>query len=212
MSFDKVLAATPIVAIVRGVNPDEAVEIARAIHDAGVRIIEVPMNSPGPLDSLKRIVAEFGKDMIVGVGTVLQPDVVDQAAEAGARIIVSPNTRTPVIERSVALGLTPLPGFATASEAFQAYDAGARFLKLFPAATYGPAHLRALKAVLPKDATVLAVGGAGPSNMADWWKVGARGFGLGSEIYVAGQTAEVTLERARAAVAAVRALSPQVTA
>lgn len=212
MSFDKVLAETPIVAIVRGVRPEESVEIARVLHDAGVRIVEVPMNSPEPLESLKRITAEFGDAMIVGVGTVLSPQVVDQAAEAGARIIVAPNTRTPVIERTVALGLTPLPGFATASEAFQAYDAGARFLKLFPAATYGPNHLKALKAVLPKDATVLAVGGAGPANMADWWKAGARGFGLGSEIYIAGQTAEVTLEKAHAAVAAVRALSPQVTA
>jgi len=144
--------------------------------------------------------------MIVGVGTVLTAGVVDQAADAGARIIVSPNTRTPVIKRAVERQLEPLPGFATASEAFEAYDAGARFLKLFPASTYGPAHLKALMAVLPKDVTVLAVGGAGPESMADWWKVGARGFGLGSDLYKAGQSPEETRDKAQAAVAAVRVL------
>ncbi len=212
MTFDQVLAETPIVAIIRGVTPDEAVGIARAIHDAGVRIIEVPMNSPDPLESLKRINDAFGQDMIVGVGTVLNPEVVDRAADAGARIIVAPNTRTAVIRRAVERGLTPLPGFATASEAFEAYDAGARNLKLFPASTYGPDHLKALMAVLPKDATVLAVGGAGPEVMADWWKAGARGFGLGSDLYKAGQSPEITREKAAAAVAATRALRPQATA
>jgi 2-dehydro-3-deoxyphosphogalactonate aldolase len=146
--------------------------------------------------------------MVVGVGTVLNPEVVDQADAAGARIIVSPNTRSSVIECAVERGLEPLPGFATASEAFEAYAAGARYLKLFPASTYGPAHLKALMAVLPKDVTVLAVGGAGPESMADWWKVGARGFGLGSDLYKAGQSAEETREKAQAAVAAVRALRP----
>ena len=206
MTFDQVLARSPIVAIIRGVTPDEAVDVARAIYDAGVRIIEVPMNSPDPLESLKRINAAYGQEMIVGVGTVLNPEVVDRAADAGARIIVSPNTRSAVIKRTIERGLTPLPGFATASEAFEAYDAGARYLKLFPASTYGTGHLKALMAVLPKDATVLAVGGAGPDVMADWWKAGARGFGLGSDLYKAGQSAEVTREKALAAVEAVRAL------
>ncbi|HWE47198.1 MAG TPA: 2-dehydro-3-deoxy-6-phosphogalactonate aldolase, partial [Caulobacteraceae bacterium] len=114
-NFEKVLATTPIIAIIRGVTPEEAVDIARAIHDAGVRIIETPMNSPQPLDSLRRIKAEFGDEMIVGVGTVLKPEIVDQAADAGAEIIVAPNTRAAVIRRAVERGAVPLPGFATAS-------------------------------------------------------------------------------------------------
>jgi 2-dehydro-3-deoxyphosphogalactonate aldolase len=112
-----------------------------------------------------------------------------------------------VIKCALKLGLTPLPGFATATEAFAAYEAGARYLKLFPASTYGVDHLKALKAVLPKDAVVLAVGGANPATMADWWKAGARGFGLGSDLYAPGQSAELTLEKAREAVAAARALT-----
>jgi 2-dehydro-3-deoxyphosphogalactonate aldolase len=209
MTFEKELARTPIVAIIRGVTPDEAPAIAEAMCEAGVRIIEVPLNSPDPFESVKRINAQLGERMIVGVGTVLSVDKVNQSAAAGARILVAPNTRCDVIRCAVKYGMTPLPGFATATEAFEAYDAGARYLKLFPASTYGPGHVKALKAVLPKDAVVLAVGGAGPANMADWWKAGVRGFGLGSELYVAGQSASVTLEKARVAVAAVRALEPQ---
>jgi 2-dehydro-3-deoxyphosphogalactonate aldolase len=209
MTFDQVLGRTPIVAIIRGVTPDEACDTAGALYEGGVRIVEVPLNSPDPLESLKRINKHFGDRMIVGVGTVLNVDKVNAAAAAGARIIVSPSTRADVVRCTVKFGMTPLPGFATATEAFEAYEAGARFLKLFPASTYGPSHLRALMAVLPKDATVLAVGGVGPSAMAEWWKAGARGFGLGSEIYKAGQSPAETLEKARVAVAAVRELAPQ---
>jgi 2-dehydro-3-deoxyphosphogalactonate aldolase len=134
--------------------------------------------------------------MVVGAGTVLNAERVEAVAEAGGRIIVAPNTSPEVIRRAVELSLDPAPGFATATEAFTALDAGARHLKLFPAVTYGPTHLRQLKAVLPSTAVVWAVGGVGPDAMQDWWTAGARAFGLGGEIYRAGQ-----------AVAAARALS-----
>jgi 2-dehydro-3-deoxyphosphogalactonate aldolase len=137
---------------------------------------------------------------------VLSPDRVDAVAEAGGRIIVAPNTEPRVIRRAVELGLDPAPGFATASEAFVGIEAGARRLKLFPAVTYGPAHLKQLRAVLPAEVSVWAVGGVGPEAMADWWAAGARGFGLGGEIYRAGQSVAETAEKAARVVAAARAL------
>jgi 2-dehydro-3-deoxyphosphogalactonate aldolase len=207
VTFAEELERTPIVAIIRGVTPAEAPAIVGALYEGGVRIVEVPLNSPDPFDSVRAINKQYGDRMIVGVGTVLSADKVQEAAAAGARIAVAPSVRTEVIKCALKLGLTPLPGFATATEAFAAYEAGARYLKLFPASTYGVGHLKALKAVLPKDAVVLAVGGANPQSMADWWKAGARGFGLGSDLYAPGQSAELTLEKAREAVAAARVLT-----
>jgi 2-dehydro-3-deoxyphosphogalactonate aldolase len=206
VNFAETLAQTPAIAIIRGVTPDDAPGIAQAVYEAGIRIIEVPLNSPDPFDSVRRLTALWGDRMICGVGTVLSVDKVHAAASAGARIVVAPNTRPEVIRCALKFGMTPLPGFGTASEAFEAYDAGARYLKLFPGSTYGPGHLKALKAVLPADATVLAVGGANASNLGEWWAAGARGFGLGSELYVAGQSAAATLEKAKAIMKAVRAL------
>lgn len=206
MRLEDALAACPVVAIVRGVRPDEVVEIAQALYDAGVRGVEVPLNSPDPIASIRRLAETFGDRMACGAGTVLESSQVDAVAEAGGTIIVSPNTNAEVIGRAVALGLDPAPGFATATEAFQAIAAGARHLKLFPAVTYGPAHLRQLKAVLPPDAVVWAVGGVGPATMADWWDAGARAFGLGGEVYRAGQTATETRAKAEAVVAAARGL------
>lgn len=206
MTLDEALAQCPVVAIVRGVKPDEVLDHAAALLEAGVVGVEVPLNSPEPIESIRRLAAEFGKRMVVGAGTVLTPERVEAVAEVGGRIIVSPNTQPSVIRRAVELGLDPAPGFATASEAFTAIDAGARHLKLFPAVTYGPAHVKQLRAVLPPEAVVWAVGGAGPDNMADWWAAGARAFGLGGELYRAGQSVAETRDKARRVVEAVRAL------
>ena len=206
LSLDDALAETPIVAIIRGVAPDEVEAIGEALAAEGVRVIEVPLNSPRPLESIRRLGEAMGGRIVHGGGTVLSTEAVAQVAQAGGRVIVSPDTRPDVIRAACAAGLDPLPGFATATEAFQAYDAGARRLKLFPAATYGPRHVKALLDVLPRDATVMPVGGVGPDQMADWWEAGARGFGIGGDLYKPGFTPDEVRQRARAVVAAVRRL------
>lgn len=177
----------PVVAILRGVRPDEILGVAEALVDAGLRMIEVPLNSPDPFDSVARLAGKFGQACLCGAGTVLSAADVDRVRDAGGRLIVTPNTDATVIARAVALGLTVMPGFATASEAFQAIQAGAQSLKLFPAASYGPGHLKALRAVLPPDLPVFAVGGVGPANMAEWRAAGAAGFGIGGELYRPGE-------------------------
>lgn len=207
MTLAEVMQDAPIIAIIRGVKPGEASAIAGALYEAGVRIVEAPLNSPDPLETIQILSREWGRKMICGAGTVLTVEKVEAVCAAGGKIVVSPDTRANVIRRACGLGLTPMPGFATASEMFQAYDCGARYLKLFPASTYGPGHVKALKAVAPPDATIMAVGGAGPSMMADWWAAGARGFGLGTDIYSPGQSPEATFEKASAAIKAVRALT-----
>lgn len=206
MKLVDALSECPVVAIVRGVTPDEVVAHAEALYAAGIRGVEVPLNSPEPLESIRRLCAAFSDRMVVGAGTVLRPEKVRQVAEVGGRIIVSPNVSLSVIGRALTLGLDPAPGFATATEAFQACDAGARHLKLFPAVTYGPAHLRQLKAVLPADVTVWAVGGVAAGDFADWWAAGARAFGLGGELYRPGQHPEQTFEKAKVVVDAAMAL------
>ncbi len=206
MTLDEALAQCPVVAIIRGVRPEEVEAHAQALFDAGVRGVEVPLNSPEPLDSIARLARGFGERMACGAGTVLHAHEVDAVAEAGGRIIVSPNTQVEVIRRAVALGLDPAPGFATASEAFAAIAAGARSLKLFPAVTYGPAHVKQLKAVLPPDVKIWAVGGVGAEDMRAWWDAGVRAFGIGSESYRPGQTPQETLDKGRKLVAAAAAL------
>ena len=201
--FEGFFAEAPLVAILRGVRPEEVVDIAEALHAAGVRLVEVPLNSPSPLDSIAALKAMAGR-MAWGAGTVLEPDQVDAVAAAGGTIVVSPNVDRAVLKRTVERGLVPMPGFATATEAFQAIDAGARHLKLFPAATYGPGHLKALKAVLPPEVALIPVGGVGPSDMAAWWAAGARGFGLGSELFKPGMSCQDVHRRAVEAVAALR--------
>ena len=205
MTLDEALAACPIVAILRGVRPEEVLDHAEALFCAGVRAVETPLNSPEPLESVARLARAYGDRMAVGGGTVLNPAQVDALAEAGAAFIVSPNTDGEVIRQALTRGLTPAPGFATATEGFAALKAGARHLKLFPAEVLGPAHLKQLKAVLPPEAWILAVGGVGPADLALWRAAGARGFGLGGELYRPGQTPEVTAEKARVAMAAVAA-------
>lgn len=206
MTLDDAIAECPVVAIVRGIRPGEILDHARALYEAGVRGMEVPLNSPEPIESLRRLAEAWGERMVIGAGTVLHADRIDEVASAGGRIIVSPNTSAEVIRRAVALKLDPIPGFATATEAFTAIEACARHLKLFPAVTYGPAHLKQLKAVLPAEAVVWAVGGVGAEDLAMWWAAGARAFGLGGELYRSGQSAAETAEKARRVVDAVRRL------
>jgi 2-dehydro-3-deoxyphosphogalactonate aldolase len=205
MTLEDALAEVPIVAIIRGARPDEIEAVGEALYHAGVRVIEVPVNSPDPLASIRKLAA-WADRLVCGAGTVLTPEVADQVAEAGGRIVVAPNTSVAVIRRTLERGLTPMPGFGSVSEAFAAYDAGARHLKLFPATTYGPGHVKALLEVLPKDAMVMPVGGVRPETMADWWAAGARGFGMGGELYKPGFTPDEVGSRARAAVATVRRL------
>jgi len=195
----------PIVAILRGIRPDEVVEVAGALYDAGLRAIEVPLNSPEPYDSIARLSTKFGEKCLCGAGTVLNAEQVDAVAEAGGRLIVSPDSNPAVIRRALELGMVPAPGFATPTEAFAAIRAGAKVLKLFPAAAYGTGYLKALREVLPKDVSVLAVGGVGAAEMPDWLAAGADGFGIGGGLYKPGRPVAEIAERAAALVAAYRA-------
>jgi len=204
MTLDDALSACPVIAILRGVTPDEILDHAKALFEAGVRAIEVPLNSPDPLESISRLAKAFGDRCVCGAGTVLTVAQAEAVAQAGGQLIVSPNADPAVIARTVALGLASAPGVGTATEAFAAIAAGARHLKLFPAATYGPGHLKQLRAVLPPEVAVLAVGGVGPDAFADWFAAGALGFGLGSELYKAGQSPADTAAKAAWVVAALR--------
>ena len=194
----------PLIAIIRGVTPGEAEAIGDAIFDGGIRIIEVPLNSPDPLNSIERLARRFGDQVLVGAGTVLDPADVQRIRDVGGRIIVSPDTNIEVIASAAMAGLVASPGYFTPSEAFAAIRAGATALKLFPAEAASPAVLKAQLAVLPKDVPVLAVGGIKPDNMRPWLDAGAAGFGLGGGLYKPGQPAADTLEKARAYVAGVK--------
>lgn len=198
------LARAPLVAIIRGVTPDEVEAIGEAILAGGIEIIEVPLNSPEPLESIRRLAGRLGARALVGAGTVLDEGQVGQVAEAGGRLIVSPSTNVGVIHASVMAGMVSSPGYFTPSEAFAALDAGAHTLKLFPAEGASPTVLKAHKAVLPPNVPVLAVGGITPDNMAGWVEAGANGFGLGGGLYKPGQSPEETEAKARAYVAGVR--------
>jgi 2-dehydro-3-deoxyphosphogalactonate aldolase len=209
MTLDEALNACPLIAILRGVRPDEVLDHAFALAEAGLRAIEIPLNSPDALDSVARLTQALGGDCVCGAGTVLRVSEVEDVAAAGAKLVVSPNMSPAVIARSIQLGMTPVPGVATATECFAAIEAGGRFLKLFPAQTYGPAHLRQLRAVLPAEVAVLAVGGVGRAHMTAWWEAGVSGFGLGSELYRPGQTPADTAEKAARALAAVTAERPR---
>lgn len=201
--FTRYFGECPLVAIIRGVRPDEAEAIGEAILSAGIRIVEVPLNSPDPLVSIERLASRLGAQALIGAGTVLDPEEVKRVARAGGRLIVSPSTDPAVIRQTVGEGLVSAPGFFTPSEAFTADKAGAHALKLFPAEAASPAMVRSMKAVLPKDPPLIVVGGIKPDTMQQWLEAGAAGFGLGSGLYKPGQSPEETAEKARAFVSGV---------
>ena len=198
------LEQCPLVAIIRGITPDEAEAVAEAIVEAGIVMVEVPLNSPQPFDSIERIARRLGDRALVGAGTVLDPEDVRRVRDAGGGLIVSPNSYAPVIAATFEADMVSLPGFFTPSEAFEAIRAGATGLKLFPAEAAGPKVVGAQLAVIPRDIPLFVVGGIAPDNMQPWLAAGAAGFGLGSGLYKPGRSASETGERARAYVEGVR--------
>ena len=192
----------PLIAILRGLTPPEALDVAGALIEAGITTIEVPLNSPEPLRSIEAIAAEFGKVGLIGAGTVLTAGQVAEVAAAGGRLIVSPNTDADVIRAAKAAGMASWPGAMTPTECFAALAAGADGLKIFPASLMGTEGLKAIRAVLPRDCAVYAVGGVGAADFAAWRAAGATGFGIGSALYAPGMTVEEVARRARALVAA----------
>ena len=207
MTFDEAVAACGLVAILRGIRPNEAVAVARALGAAGIRLVEVPLNSPDPFTSIGLLAGNFPDCLVVGAGTVLDPADVDRLKDCGGRMCVSPDCNTQVIARAAELGLVSLPGVFTPTEAFAAIRAGARNLKLFPAEAASPATVRAWRAVLPKDVRLFAVGGITPHNMQPWLEAGASGFGIGSNIYKPGMTTDDVAKSAAAFVAGWSALT-----
>ncbi|NKB52861.1 MAG: 2-dehydro-3-deoxy-6-phosphogalactonate aldolase [Rhizobiaceae bacterium] len=192
----------PLVAILRGIKPFEVEEIGQALIEAGFGIIEVPLNSPDPLKSISLLADKFGDQAIVGAGTVLTPDQVDQVVGAGGRLIVSPNMNVDVISQTRKRNGLSYPGVFTPTEAFAAIDAGAHTLKFFPASLHGPDGIKAIKAVLPETISVLAVGGVSIPTIGEWLKAGSDGFGIGSNIYKVGWNAQKIGQEAAAFVKA----------
>jgi 2-dehydro-3-deoxyphosphogalactonate aldolase len=183
----RVLSELPLVAILRGLRPDAALAVGAAVVDAGFRALEVPLNSPEPLESIRRLQAEFGDRCLVGAGTVLSAAAVHEVADAGGQLIVTPHTDVAIIAATKRRGLVSMPGTATPSEAFAALRAGADAIKVFPAEQIGPRVLRAWRAVLPPELGVFPVGGITPDNMRDYVAAGANGFGIGSALYKPGR-------------------------
>lgn len=191
-----------IIAILRGVRPQEVEAHVEALIAAGIGVIEVPLNSPDPFDSIGRLVARFGDRATIGAGTVLDTDEVTRLAEIGARVVVSPNCDPAVIAATRAAGMESFPGVFTPTECFAALKAGATGLKFFPATLIGPAGLAAIRAVMPKGTPLYAVGGAGADNFGEWMRAGATGFGIGTALYRPGQGVEATAANAARIVAA----------
>lgn len=202
------LAQLPLIAILRGLTPAEAPAIGQALVDSGFAMIEVPLNSPEPLRSITVLTSQFPQALI-GAGTVLNTEQVKDVHAAGGRLIVSPNFNPAVVAQALALNMVVLPGVATPTEAFAALESGAHGLKLFPAEMISPATLKALRAVLPKAAALMPVGGITPDNMAVYLAAGAAGFGLGSALYVPGRSVDQVQERALAFVRAWQSSSDQ---
>lgn len=204
LTFDSAFAACPLMAILRGLTPEEAPDIGDALVEAGFTLIEVPLNSPKPLESISKLAARLAGLALVGAGTVLTPAQVRSVREAGGQFVVSPNTNESTIQATRSCGMDSLPGYYTASEAFAAIAAGATALKLFPADATVPAMLKAQRAVLPPEVKILAVGGINPNNMRPWLEAGANGFGLGSNLYKPGKSVKVVAQDAQTLAAAIR--------
>ena len=202
------LDALPLIAILRGLTPDEAVAVGEAVVAAGFRCLEVPLNSPEPLESIRRLRAALDGRALVGAGTVLTVAAAREVAQAGGQLIISPNTDTDVIRETKTLGLLSLPGFFTPSEAFAALQAGADALKLFPAEIAGTRGLKAVRAVLPVATRVYPVGGVDPDSMGQWLAAGASGFGIGSAVFKPGQSPEEVGRNAAAFVSAWNEAAP----
>jgi 2-dehydro-3-deoxyphosphogalactonate aldolase len=202
MTLEDALAACGIVAILRGVTPDEVVAVSQTLYDAGIRVVEVPLNSPEPFISIEKLSKTFAEKMIIGAGTVLSVQDVNLLKAHGGQISVSPDCNEAVIARAKELGMEPLPGVFTPTEAFSAIRAGARHLKLFPAEVSSPQTIKAWKAVLPKHVKIYAVGGVTPDNMGDWLSAGASGFGIGSSIFKPGISMAKISESAHSLVSA----------
>ena len=192
----------PLVAILRGIEPHEVVGIGEALIKAGFGIVEVPLNSPEPLKSIEALAREFGDRAIIGAGTVLTTSEVDSVIDAGGRLIVSPNMNVEVIRRTRQRNGLSFPGVFTPSEAFAAIEAGCHALKFFPASLHGPGGIKAIKAVLPPQLPVLAVGGVSVPTIGEWLTAGSDGFGIGSNVYIIGWDAAKVGEEATAFVAA----------
>lgn len=191
-----------IIAILRGITPAEALDHVAALLDAGITTIEVPLNSPDPFDSIKATAEAYGDRALIGAGTVLSVEDVGRVAQAGGKLVVSPNCDPRVIHATKTAGLQSWPGVMTPTECFAALKNGADGLKIFPGALLGPEGLKAIRAVLPKGTQIYAVGGAGPDNFKDWLDASADGFGIGSALYKLGQTPDDTADKAAAIVAA----------
>jgi len=207
MTIDDILndGAPPVVAILRGVKPNEVVGVGEALVAAGIRLIEVPLNSPDPIEGIRRLVEAMGNRALCGAGTVLEPSMVDAVASVGGKLLVTPNVNPAVIARGVELSMEPIPGFATPTEAFTAVAAGAKRLKLFPATGFGTGYLKAIREVLPAGVKAWAVGGTGAANIGEWLAAGAEGIGVGGALYKAGDDAATVGARAKALVEAWRA-------
>jgi len=191
-----------IIAILRGVDPSEVLAVGEGLIEAGISRIEVPLNSPAPLKSIESLVKAYGSQAEIGAGTVLNPAQVDQVADVGAKLVVSPNMHPDVIASTKRRGMISLPGVQTVTECFAALDAGADGLKLFPSMLVGPDGLAAMLAVLPTGTRTYAVGGVGPDNFSDWATAGVTGFGIGSYIFKPGNSAAQVKESATLCVAA----------
>ncbi len=201
------LSQSPLIAILRGVRPDEVVAIGKALYDAGLRCIEVPLNSPEPLKSIESLVRSLPQDCLIGAGTVMKPEQAKNVRSVGGQLIVMPHSDAKVVMAAKEAGMICTPGVATLTEAFAALEHGADALKLFPAEQLDPSILKAWRAVVPKEVLCIPVGGVSPERMAAYWKAGASGFGLGSALYKPGQTASETTDKARAFMDAVKELS-----
>ena len=201
MDIPRLLTACPLVAILRGIRPEEADAIGDALVEAGLRVIEVPLNSPDPFSSIARLAQRLGDRALIGAGTVRRPAEVDRVAEAGGRLVVTPHADPALVRAAKARGMAAMPGFFTPAEAFSLLDAGADALKLFPAEAGNPAMLKALRAVLPPGTLVLPVGGMDAGTMGAWRDAGAAGFGIGSAIYKPGDSAAAVSAKAAALLA-----------